>query len=129
MNLQDRKKRVIARGEQSNHSHVLVGDASYENEIITTNESPDYSEYMDRYNDFISKTNKEKLNEKYPEFQQSVSHLNVAKVCHIKETSWLEGQEIWTGEHFDIPLPAKTKMKYIQQGEYDPYDGFREVYD
>jgi hypothetical protein len=27
MNTQDRKNRVIAKGEHSNHSHVIVGDA------------------------------------------------------------------------------------------------------
>lgn len=30
MNLQERKKRIIARGEHSNHSHVIVGDAEVE---------------------------------------------------------------------------------------------------
>jgi len=30
MNLQERKSRIIARGEHSNHSHVIVGDAEVE---------------------------------------------------------------------------------------------------
>ncbi len=30
MNKQERKNRVIARGEHSNHSHVIVGDAVIE---------------------------------------------------------------------------------------------------
>ena len=30
MNLQERKSRIIARGEFSNHSHVIVGDAKVE---------------------------------------------------------------------------------------------------
>jgi hypothetical protein len=29
MNLQERKKRVIARGEHSNHAHVLTGDITF----------------------------------------------------------------------------------------------------
>lgn len=30
MNLVERKKRIIARGEHSNHSHIIVGDAEVE---------------------------------------------------------------------------------------------------
>lgn len=30
MNKQERTNRIVARGEQSNHSHVIVGDATIE---------------------------------------------------------------------------------------------------
>ena len=36
MNLQERKSRIVARGEHSNHSHVVVGDALVREEKGTT---------------------------------------------------------------------------------------------
>lgn len=106
MNKQERKNRIIARGEGSNHSHVIVGDAEVkrnaEGEILVT----------------IGKEG--------------------AVLKHILESSWMEGNEVFTGEHKDIDLSAMPSQvrhgdvmlelvkgrtyKYIPQVEYDPYD-------
>lgn len=42
-----------------------------------------------------------------------------ASIRHLLESAWLEGQEVWTKEHKDIPL-EKGKYKYIPQIEFDP---------
>jgi len=60
-----------------------------------------------------------------------------AVLRHIIETSWMEGQEVHTGEHNDIDLSdlpvqvrqgdvlleriTKRTYRYIPQMEYDPY--------
>ena len=86
----ERQNRVIAKGEHSNHSHVVIGDATIERssngEIIINvgNEG--------------------------------------AVLKHILESNYIEtGHEIWTGEHFDIPM-EKGLYKFIQQQEYNPYN-------
>lgn len=97
MNLTQRKNRIIARGEFSNHSHVVTGDAEVRREngkilVEVGNEG--------------------------------------AVLKHILETAWLDGQEVWTGEHTDIALEPGQTYEFIQQSEYDPYeDKIREVRD
>jgi|SRR6478609_11978350 len=106
MKKQERINRVIARGEGSNHSHVIVGDA-----IVTRNKN----------NEILIEVGNEG-----------------AVLRHIIETSWLQGQEVHTGEHGDISLeelPSQVRQgdvflekigertyKYISQQEYDPYN-------
>lgn len=106
MNKQERINRVIARGEGSNHSHVIVGDAE-----VTRNKN---GEILIEVGD------------------------EGAVLRHIIETSWMEGNEVHTGEHGDISLeelPAQVRQgdvllekvgkrtyKYIAQQEYDPYN-------
>lgn len=88
MTKQERIKRVIARGEHSNHSHVITGDVLIEEKdgkvIITVNEDSN------------------------------------ACLKHLLEKEWLEGREVWTKEHKDIPL-EKGVYEFIQQVEFDPY--------
>lgn len=106
MNKIERTNRIIARGEGSNHSHVVVGDAT-----------------IKRNNDgeIIIEVGKEG-----------------AVLRHILETSWMNGQEVHTGEHGDInleELPSQIRQgdvllekigartyKYVAQQEYDPYN-------
>lgn len=106
MKKQDRVNRIIAKGEGSNHSHVIVGDA----EVI-----------RNKKGEILIQVGEEG-----------------AVLRHILETAWLEGQEVHTGEHSDIPLqdlPAQIRQgdvmlekigertyKYIAQQEYDPYN-------
>lgn len=84
MTTQERKKRIIARGEFSNHCHVIVGDIKFDNDnrIIVSEDSN-------------------------------------AVLRHLLETDWLEGKEVWTGEHTDIQLTPGI-YEYIPQMVYDP---------
>lgn len=106
MKAKERTNRVIARGEGSNHAHVIVGDAT-----VTRNEKGEI---------LIEVGNEGAI------------------LRHILESSWMEGQEIHTGEHTDIDLeemPAQIRQgdvllekvgartyQYIAQVEYDPYN-------
>lgn len=106
MKKEERKNRIIARGEGSNHSHVVVGDAT-----VTRNKD----------GEILIEVGKEG-----------------AVLKHILESSWMEGQEVFTGEHNEInlrDLPSQVRQgdvmlelvkgrtyKYIPQVEFDPYD-------
>lgn len=79
--------KIVARGEISNHAHVVTGDADiYE---------------MD--------------NELYIQVHTK------AFIKHLLETNFLQGNEVWTKEHTDIPLKKGT-YKYVGQVEYNPYE-------
>lgn len=43
-----------------------------------------------------------------------------ASIRHLLEQAWLQGNEVHTGEHADIPLAPGT-YKYIPQLEFHPY--------
>lgn len=84
MNTVERKKRIIARGEHSNHSHVITGDVEFDGRgnIIVGEDS------------------------------------NVV-LRHLLEKEWLEGEEVWTGEHRDITLAPGT-YEFVPQMVFDP---------
>lgn len=44
-----------------------------------------------------------------------------ATLKHILESEWMQGNEVWTKEHTDIPLKKGT-YKYVPQKEYDPFE-------
>lgn len=84
MNIQERKKRIIARGEHSNHSHIITGEVEFDSQgriIVGENSN--------------------------------------AVLKHLLETEWMQGNEVWTGEHTDIKLTPGT-YEYVQQKVYDP---------
>jgi hypothetical protein len=83
MNIQERKKRIIARGELSNHSHVIVGEVEFDNGKIVVGENS-----------------------------------NVV-LKHLLEKEWLQGEEVWTGEHHDIKLTPGI-YEYVPQMVFDP---------
>ncbi len=87
MTKQELSQRIIARGEHSNHSHVITGDA-----VIERNSKGEI---------LIAVGNEGAI------------------IKHLLETEWMNGKEIWTEEHVDIPL-KKGKYKYIQQIVFDP---------
>lgn len=97
MTKKEKTNRIIARGEVSNHSHVIVGEAEVTREengriLITVGNSG-------------------------------------AVLKHLLETEWMDGREVWTKEHTDIPLEKGT-YEFVQQQEYDPYqDIIRQVRD
>lgn len=42
-----------------------------------------------------------------------------ATLRHLLETEWMEGNEVWTGEHKDIKLTPGT-YEYVPQMVFDP---------
>lgn len=84
MNQKERSKRIIARGEHSNHCHVIVGDAKFnaQGQLVVGEDS------------------------------------NVA-LKHLLEKDWMEGKEVWTGEHKDIQLQPGV-YEYVPQMVFDP---------
>jgi hypothetical protein len=42
-----------------------------------------------------------------------------AVLRHLLEKDWMEGKEVWTGEHHDIKL-AKGVYEYVPQVVFDP---------
>ena len=78
--------RVVARGEITNHAHIVTGDAD--------------------------------LFELDGEIYVQVN--SNAVIRHLLETEYLNGKEVWTQEHHDIPLQKGT-YKYVGQVEYDPF--------
>lgn len=93
MNKKERENRIIARGEFSNHSHVVVGDATVER-----NEQGEILIHVGNEG---------------------------AVIKHILESNWMNGEEVWTKEHTDIPLApteAGKPYKYVPQKEYNPFE-------
>lgn len=84
MNTQERKARIIARGEHSNHSHIITGDVEFDSKgrIVVGEDSN-------------------------------------AILKHLLEKEWMEGQEVWTGEHTDIKLTPGV-YEYVPQQVFDP---------
>lgn len=80
----DRSKRIIARGEHSNHCHVITGDAEFDEKgNIVVGEDAD------------------------------------VVLRHLLEKDWMDGREVWTGEHHDIKLKPGT-YAYVPQLVFDP---------
>lgn len=90
MKKKERKNRIIARGEHSNHSHVIVGDADV-------------------------------IHDEHGNITVSVGNKG-AVLRHILESNWMNGQEVWTGEHHDVKLNPNKTYKYVAQEEYDPFE-------
>lgn len=86
MTNEQRKQRVVARGEHSNHCHVVTGDVEFDvqGRVIVGEDS------------------------------NSV-------LRHLLETEWMQGEEVWTGEHKDIQLLPGV-YEYVPQMVYDPLD-------
>ena len=79
--------KIVARGEISNHAHVVTGDAD------------------------VFKLDNELYIKVYTK----------AFIKHLLETDFVQGNEVWTKEHTDIPL-EKGIYKYVGQVEYNPYE-------
>lgn len=84
MTTQERKSRIIARGEFSNHCHVITGDVAF-----------------DKCGNII------------------VGEDSNAVLKHLLETDWLEGKEVWSGEHTDIKLSPGV-YEIVPQQVFDP---------
>lgn len=84
MNEQERKKRIIAKGEHSNHCHVIVGNVQFDakGRIIVGDDSN-------------------------------------AVLRHLLEKEWMDGKEVWTGEHHDIQVKPGV-YEYVPQQVFDP---------
>lgn len=121
MTREERKSRIIARGEVSGHMHAIVGEGV---------------KVLDENGETIIMVEKSAED---------------VKLRHLLEGAWLnDGTENWTGEHHDIDLLApelevgtgvrhgdvyikkigEGKYKYIAQKEFDPFEKrIREVMD
>jgi hypothetical protein len=84
MTQQERQKRIIARGEHSNHCHVMTGNVEFDKQG-----------------------------------RLLVGEDSNAVLKHLLEKEWLEGKEVWTGEHKDISLQPGI-YEYVPQMVYDP---------
>lgn len=84
MNLEERKKRIVARGEHGNHCHVLTGEVEF-----------------DKQGRILVGDNADVI------------------LRHVLETDWMEGREIWTGEHHDIKVKPGI-YEYVPQEVFDP---------
>jgi hypothetical protein len=84
MTQQERQKRIIARGEFSNHCHVITGEVEFDEQgRILVGENSN------------------------------------AVLKHLLEKDWMEGKEVWTGEHKDITLEPGI-YEYVPQQVFDP---------
>jgi hypothetical protein len=152
-NKQERLKRVLARGEHSNHSHVLFGDIKFLEDSFNVESSPNYDAALTRYKRFQSDELELKIrfgfnpeepelfDNENPEFRaallpvqdeynRDIEALGVATVRHILESNWLgNDSSVWTKEHVHVPLHEGV-YQYIPQIETNPLNGLiRQVED
>lgn len=115
------KLKVIATGTQSGKAHVLVGaDYNKETKKIIVKKSPDYKKYVRKYTEWYnSHSTPQERNEDYKNFLDKVKGLDVALIRHLMADSLKTGDQVWSGEHFDFPMPV-GEHDHIQQMEYDP---------
>ena len=97
MDLKERKQRVIARGEHSDHAHVAIGD--------------NVKCYVNPSGELIIETG---------DSQATLMHLIESewlqgRVVRAKERHDGDG-------HDDIVIEPNTTYKYVPQIEYDPYN-------
>lgn len=83
--IMDRQALIIAKGEHSNHCHVLIGDVQVNHELSEFYVGP-----------------------------------NGCLIRHLKESDWVNGNQVWTGEHLDIPIQP-GKYKIVHQMQFDPF--------
>lgn len=143
---EQRIKRVIARGEHSNHSHVLFGDVQFLEDCFKVESSKDYDKAESRYRKYsadlmelmikygfdiespeiFDKTQQGFQNEKkilQGIYNQDIESMDTASIRHILETSWVNNSiSTWTEEHIHAPLKEGT-YKYISQVETNPLNG------
>ena len=124
-NLANMKKRIIARGEFSNHSHVLFGNVEFLEKCFKITESKDYDKALALYNEYNDKlpsvkdnpVEKKVLQETY---NKTIESLDVATIRHIYESNYLStGEATWTGEHVHSPMKNGT-YEYDPQVEFNP---------
>ena len=84
MNIQERKNRIVARGEHGNHCHVITGKVTFD-----------------------------------PQGRIIVGEDSNAVMRHLLEKEWIDGKEIWTGEHHDIKMKPGV-YEYVPQQVFDP---------
>ena len=86
MTKEERKQRILATGEVSNHCHVVTGTISFNKRghIIVEEDSN-------------------------------------AVLKHLLQDEWMNGKEVWTGEHTDISLSPGIYEK-VQQKVFDPME-------
>lgn len=120
MNKQDRKSRIIARGENSNHCHVITGDA------IVRNENGEVIIELGNEDAILRHLLEDQWlggKEVWTEEHGDINLTEIDKQTTIGECPVRQG---------DVALEkiADRTYKYIPQMEYDPYeDLIRQVKD
>lgn len=131
-----KEKRIIARGEHSNHAHILIGERIEEKDgkFYSNSDQLQFEQYQQSVINFQNalsvalqslpeeefEIERDKL---FFKFQSETKDLkDVIVLKHLMESAYLESDsEVWTKEHLDIPLPS-GEIEFIQQVEYHPYD-------
>lgn len=97
MTTEERKQRIVSRGEDSGHCHVIIGGNIKQEDV------------KNDYGDVVEK----------------VTILEVKKgedcfIKHLVESQWIEhGKEVWTGKHTDIKIEP-GRYKIVHQQVFDP---------
>ena len=99
----DRNNRIIARGEQSNHAHIVTGNAR----VYRKGEGASAELYVEVL---------EKPEDLTPEQEKGMT----AKLEHL-----LESTGVWTKEHMPIELTPGKTYRVVQQQEFDPFEKAR----
>lgn len=133
MKKEEKLKRILARGEHSNHSHVLFGSVDFLENCFRV-ESPDYQAAEARYkkyendlqvlrNQYSDKKDEgfqKKRIELQDRYNQDIERFNTASIRHILESNFLDtGVSVWTKEHVHVPIKTGT-YKFNPQIEYNP---------
>jgi hypothetical protein len=98
-----RNERIVARGEQSNHAHIVTGNAR----VYRKGEAANAELYIEVLEKPEGLTEEE-------EKQMS------AKLEHL-----LESTGLWTKEHAPIELTPGKTYRVVHQQEFDPYEKVR----
>lgn len=121
MNKQERQNRIIARGEASNHAHVVTGDAK-----ITRNNSGEILIELGKEECVLRHILETAWLEGTEVHTQEHGDINLTEIDKLAEVGTLPARQ------GDVALEkiAKGKYRYVPQVEFDPYDAvIRKVQD
>lgn len=116
----DRKSRIIARGEGSNHAHVVTGDA------IVRNDNGEIIIELGKEDVVLKHLLESAWNEGHEAWTGEHKDINLTEVDKLSKVGDVPVR------HGDVALEkiAERTYKYIPQIEYDPYeDLIRKVQD
>ena len=135
MKKEEKLKRILARGEHSNHSHVLFGNIEFLENCMKL-ESPDFEKGKEEYHTYHNlldalkkeysdyKTNADFKAKKIvlqTDYNNKIEGLDVVSIRHIYESNFMDtGSSVWTQEHVHIPFKSGD-IAYRPQVGLHPY--------